>query len=301
VTQPAKALDSTAVALMLFLTVSWGLNGVLAKISNTGYDPVFLTVVRSVIAAVLVYGWCRYRKIKLFERDGTLVPGIIAGALFGFEFLCIFVGFEYSSVGRVSLLVNTMPFIVLVGAHYLLGERMTTVKIAGLLLAFAGVAVIFSDNLSAVGDQVWIGDILALMAAVLWAATTLVIKGTRLSAASAEKVLLYQLVFSAIVVAPVLLGVDSPIRDANSAATIALLAQAIFIVAFTYLLWFWLMRQYPASSLTSFTFLAPAFAVIGGWLFLSEPVSWRLGLSLAMIAAGIYIVNRPRRTVPPSA
>ncbi len=300
-TRSGQALDGKAVALMLFLTVSWGLNGVLAKISNTGYDPVFLTVARSVIAAVLVYLWCRYRGINLFERDGTLLPGAIAGALFGVEFLCIFTGFEYSSVGRVSLLVNTMPFMVLVGAHFLLGERMTPAKVAGLALAFAGVAVIFSDKLSAVGDKVWIGDLLALAAAALWAATTLIIKATRLSTASAEKVLMYQLVFSAIVVAPVLLFVDEPIRDANLAATLALLAQAAFVVAFTYLLWFWLMRHYPASALSSFTFLTPAFAVIGGWLILSEPLSWRLGLSLAMIAAGIYIVNRPRRTVPPSA
>ena len=112
---------------------------------------------------------------------------------------------------------------------------------------------------------------------------------------------MYQLVVSAIVIAPVLLTIDNPIRDPDWRATGALLTQALFVVAFTYVLWFWLMRQYPASALSSFTFLTPAFAVIGGWLILSEPVSWRLALSLAMIGAGIYIVNRPRRTVPPSA
>lgn len=296
-----SSLDSTAVGLMLFLTLSWGLNGVAAKISNTGYDPIFLTVARSAIAMAVIYLWCLLRAIPLFEKDGTLWAGIGVGVLFGAEFVCLFIAFDYSSVGRVSLLVNTMPFIVLIGSHFLLGEKMDAGKIAGLLLAFAGVAVIFSDRLTATGSNVWLGDILALSGAVLWAATTLLIKGSKLSTASAEKVLSYQLVVSAIFVAPLLLFVENPIRDANTAATVALLFQAIFVVAFTYLLWFWLIRHYPASSLSSFTFLTPAFSVLGGWLILSEPISWKLFLSLAMIAMGIYIVNRPRRTVPPAA
>lgn len=300
-TEVRSALDNKAVALMLFLTLSWGLNSVAAKISNTGYDPIFLTVVRSAIAMVLVFVWCRFRGISLFGKDGTLVAGIGVGILFGGEFACMFVAFEYSSVGRVSLLVNTMPFIVLIGAHYLLGEKIDSGKIAGLVLAFAGVAVLFSDRISVAGEQVWAGDGLALIAAVLWAATTLLIKASKLSTASAEKVLSYQLVFSAIFIAPLMLFVENPIRDANTAATLALLFQAIFIVAFTYLLWFWLIRHYPASSLSSFTFLTPAFSVLGGWLILNEPVSWKLFLSLAMVALGIYIVNRPRRTALPAA
>lgn len=293
------ALDGKAVGLMIFLTLAWGLNGVFAKISNTGYDPVFLTVARSAIATVLVLLWCRVRDIPLLEKDRTLWPGILAGVLFGVEFLCIFKGLEYSSVGRVSLLVNTMPFIVLVGAHFLLGERIDAGKVIGLVLAFAGVALVFSDNLSATHPDAWIGDVLALVGSALWAATTLLIKGSRLSVASAEKVLIYQLVVSAIVVAPVLIFIENPIRDANLAATIALLVQAAFIVAFTYMLWFWLVRHYPASALSSFTFLSPAFGVIGGALILSEPMTVQIFLALALIAVGIFIVNRPRRTVPP--
>lgn len=293
------ALDGKAVALMIFLTLAWGLNGVAAKIANTGYDPVFLTVARSAIATVLVLLWCWLRRIPLLEADGTLWPGILAGVLFGGEFLSIFIGLEYSSVGRVSLLVNTAPFIVLVGAHFLLGERIDAGKVIGLVLAFAGVALVFSDRLSVTGPDAWIGDVLGLAAGVLWAATTLLIKGSRLSVASAEKVLIYQLVVSAIVIAPILLFVESPIRDANLAATIALFIQAAFIVAFTYMLWFWLVRHYPASALSSFTFLSPAFGVIGGGLILSEPMTVQIFLALALIAVGIFIVNLPRRAIPP--
>jgi drug/metabolite transporter (DMT)-like permease len=83
-------------------------------------------------------------------------------------------------------------------------------------------------------------------------------------------------------------------------ATGALVFQAVFVVAFTYLVWFWLVRRYPASGLSSFAFLTPAFSVLMGGLILDEPLSMRLLVALAMIAVGIIIVNRPRKAALPS-
>ena len=294
------AVDGFAGAVMIGLTFAWGLNGVAAKIANTGFDPVFLTVARSVMATALVYSWCAWRGVALLGRDGTLGAGVLAGALFGFEFLLIFSGLEYTSVARSALLVNTMPFWVLIGAHFLLGERMDGIKLGGLALAFAGVAVIFSDRLSVPGPDAWIGDLMSLGAGALWAATTLVIKGSKLSSTAPEKVLLYQLAVSAVIMLPLLLVAGPVLRNVTVLATGALVFQAVFVVAFTYLVWFWLVRRYPASGLSSFAFLTPAFSVLMGGLILGEPLSMRLFLALAMIAIGIIIVNRPRRAALPS-
>ena len=161
---------------MIGLTLSWGLNGVAAKLSNPA-TPVFLTLARSVVGGGMVFLWCRWRGIRLFERDGTLWLGLLAGLLFGLEFLLIFVGLDYTSAARSTLLVNSMPFWVLLGGHFFLGERMSLRKFIGLLLAFAGVALVFSDKLSLPGPDALIGDLMSLAAGLLWAATTLVIKG----------------------------------------------------------------------------------------------------------------------------
>ncbi|CAG1005075.1 MAG: DMT family transporter [Rhizobiaceae bacterium] len=289
------AVDTVAVALMVLLTFSWGLNSVAAKITNTGFNPIFATCFRSALGAVLVFGWCRWRRISLFDSDGTLWPGVLAGALFGFEFALIFFGLDFTSVARSVLLVNTMPFWVLVGAHFLLGERMTVTKLAGLVLAFLGVAVVFYDKLSLIGPQALWGDLMSLGAGALWGATTLVIKSSRLVRASAEKILLYQLVVSALVVIPLVPLAGPVLRGVSAAASGALLFQAIYIVAFTYVLWFWLMRRYPAAGLSSFAFLTPVFGVFLGGVLLDEPLSAWLFVALAMIAAGLAIVNRPQR------
>lgn len=289
------AVDTAAATLMIVLTFSWGLNSVAAKITNTGFNPIFATCFRSALGAALVFGWCRYRRIRLFGRDGTMWPGVLAGALFGFEFALIFFALDFTSVARSVLLVNTMPFWVLVGAHFLLGERMTVTKLAGLLLAFLGVGVVFSDRLSLIGPQALWGDLMSLGAGALWGATTLVIKSSRLVRVSAEKILLYQLVVSAVVVLPLVPLAGPVLREVSTAAVGALLFQAIYIVAFTYVLWFWLMRRYPAAGLSSFAFLTPVFGVFLGGVLLDEPLSARLFVALAMIAAGLVIVNRPQR------
>lgn len=289
------AIDTAAVALMIGLTFSWGLNGVAAKITNTGFNPIFATCFRSALGAVLVFAWCRWRGISLFGRDGSLWPGIVAGALFGLEFALIFFGLDFTSVARSALLVNTMPFWVLVGAHFLLGERMSVTKLGGLVLAFLGVAVVFSDKLSLIGPNALAGDVMSLAAGALWGGTTLVIKSTRLVRANAEKILLYQLVVSAIVVLPLVPLAGPVLREVSAISIATLLFQAAFIAAFTYVLWFWLMRRYPAAGLSSFAFLTPVFGVFLGGVILDEPLSPRLFVALAMIAVGLVIVNRPQR------
>lgn len=290
------AVDAAAVAIMIFLTFSWGLNGAAQKISNLGFNPVFGSLFRSVLGALLIYLWCVARGIPLFNRDGTLSAGLLAGFLFGVEFLCIFIGFDYTSLGRGSLMINTMPFWVLIGAHFLLGERMSMARLVGVALAFGGVFVIFSDKLGAPGPNAWIGDLLTLAAGILWGATSLVIKGSRLNNASAEKLLLYQLAVAAVMSAPLLLIAGPVFREVSSLSVGALLFQAVFVVAFSYLVWFWLMRRYPASGLASFAFLTPAFSVLIGAVLLDEPLTWKIGLALVLIAGGLIIVNRPTRT-----
>lgn len=294
-----SAVDGFAAAVMIALTFSWGLNQVAIKVANLGFNPIFAVLARSAIAAVLVYLWCLYRRIDLFQKDGTLWPGIAAGALFGTEFAFIFVGLDYTTAARGALMVNTMPFWVLIGAHFFLGERMTRQKLVGIVLAFAGVYLVFSDELSLPDPAAIRGDMMCLLAGMIWGATNLVIKGSKLTETSAEKTLLYQLVVSAVILVPFVPLAGPVLRDVSALATVSLLFQAVVIVSFTYLLWFWLMRRYPASGLSSFVFLTPAFGVLCGGLLLGEPLSARIFLALGLIAVGLVLVNRPmRRTVP---
>lgn len=295
------ALDTFAIVTMVGLTFTFGLSNIATKVANMGFNPIFVVTARSTIAIILILLWCRWRQIPLFLSDGTLRAGLLVGVLFGLQFVLMFVGLEFTSVARAVLLANMMPFFMLIGAHYLLGERMDTTKVLGLVLAFAGVAVIFGDRLSLPGPDAWIGDLMNLAASAIWAAIILVIKKSSLSDVSAEKVLSYQLGVS-IPFSALLLPFAGPIlRDPGLLPIGAILFQACFITTVAFIAWFWMIRRYPASSLSSFIFLTPAFGVIQGGVLLDEPLSWWLLLSLGLIAAGLLIVNRPRQAVPPTA
>jgi len=293
-----NAVDTAAAAIMVWLTFSWGLNYVAAKVSYAGYNPVFVSIARSVLGGLCVFAWCRLRGIKLFEADGTLGAGIVVGVLFGVEFLCLYVGLEYTTVARNTLLVNTMPFWVLIGGHFLLGEHINARKLAGLILAFCGLAAVFSDGIVAGSDATLTGDLLSLGSGILWAATSIVIKRSKLVETSAEKLLLYQLAGAAIVGALVMPFAGPPIRAVAALPTLALLFQSFYVVAFTYVLWFWLLTRYPASGLSSFAFLSPVFGVLCGAVLLGEPPTIRIFLALGLIAAGLIIVNRSARRQP---
>jgi len=294
------AVDMTAAATMVGLTFSWGLNYVAAKVSYAGYDPVFVSIARSVVGGLCVLAWCRLRGIRLFRPDRTLAAGMVVGVLFGCEFLCLYVGLELTTVARNTLLVNTMPFWVLIGGHLLLGERINARKLGGLVLAFCGLAAVFSDGVVAGNDPTLTGDLLSLGSGVLWALTSIFIKRSRLVETSAEKLLLYQLAGSAVVGTLVLPLAGPPIREIGLLPTLALLFQSFYIVAVTYVLWFWLLTRYPAAGLSSFAFLSPAFGVLCGAVLLGEPLTIRIFLALGLIAAGLIIVNRPARKQVPA-
>lgn len=96
-----------------------GLNQVAIKIGNRGFNPMLMAAGRAALGGLCVFLWCYWKRIPLFGRDGTLKPGILAGLLFGVEFVLIFLAMELTSVGRVTLMMNVMPFWVAIGSHFL--------------------------------------------------------------------------------------------------------------------------------------------------------------------------------------
>jgi len=188
------------------------------------------------------------------------------------------------------------PFVVALGMPLIArAERLGALQSAGLVLAFAGIAWAFAEGFSrpAAGARQWLGDGLGVLAGVLWGATTLAIRATRLGQASAEKTLLYQLAVSAALLLIAVLVSRAPWPAQLSSLAWSSLAFQTVIVSFaSYLVWFWLIRHYPATRLASFTMLTPVFGLLLGALLLAEPVTARLVIALAAVAAGIFLVNR---------
>jgi rhomboid family GlyGly-CTERM serine protease len=294
--QRKRTLDVFAVAVLILCCFLWGLNQVAAKAALPEIPALWQATLRSAGAAILVWLWAARRGIALFARDGTLKGGLLAGALFGAEFFCIFVGLQFTTASRMVVFIYIAPFVVALGMPLIArSERLAPLQSVGLVVAFAGVAWAFAEGFSrpAAGLLQWLGDGLGVLAGVLWGATTLAIRATSLGQASAEKTLFYQLAVSALLLLVAALLSAAPFPDRLSSLAWGSLAFQTVIVSFaSYLVWFWLMRHYPATPLASFTMLTPVFGLILGAVLLAEPVTARLLIALATVAAGIFLVNR---------
>jgi drug/metabolite transporter (DMT)-like permease len=290
-------LDTLAVTLLLVCCLFWGFQQILIKTTVGEVPPLWQAALRFIGATVLLALWCLWRGVKLFERDGTLRAGLLAGALFAGEFTCIYLGLRETTASRLTVFLYTSPFVVaLLLPRLVPAERLRAVQWAGLTIAFAAVAVAFSEGFNGqVGPHQLRGDALALAAGVLWGLTTLVIRASAMAKASAEKTLFYQVAVTA-VAAPLLslaLGETWSLHYSPYAWTSIALQTAVGAFA-SYLAWMWLLRHYPATQMSSFTFLTPVFALVFGVLLLDEPLTTQLVLALAGVAAGIVLVNRRR-------
>jgi len=293
--QPRKALDAHAFAVMLLLTALWGFQQVTVKVAAADVSLVMQAALRSVLACALLLVWAQVRGTALFGRDGTLWAGLAAGALFAGEFVFIYAGLGHTNASRMSVFVYLTPALTALGLHYFVpGERLVARQWAGVALAFAGLALAFADGFSA-GKATLAGDLCGLAAAVLWASTTVLIRATALSSASATKTLFYQLGVSAIAlpIASWALG-ESGIVALTPLAIASLAYQGVIVAFATYLAWFWLLTRYLAAPLSVLSFLTPMFGVLCGVVFLSEPLSGTFAFAALLVAAGIVLVNLRR-------
>ncbi len=289
-----KALDGRAFSLMVLLTALWGFQQVAIKLTAADVSLVMQAALRTILAAALLLAWARWRGIALFSRDGTLAAGIGAGLLFGGEFVFIYAGLEHTAASRMVVFIYLAPIVTALGVHWWVpGEHLVRAQWVGVAFAFAGVALAFGDGFLAAQGATLLGDVCGVVAAVLWGATTVLIRTTSLSRASAAKTLFYQLA----VAVPVLLGASFLLGEVGVVAltpfALASLAYQGAIVAFaSYLAWFWLLTRYLAGRLAVFSFMTPLFGVLAGVAVLGEPLTPTFAAASLLVGGGIVLVNR---------
>jgi drug/metabolite transporter (DMT)-like permease len=293
-TSTTRPLDALAASIVVVLCLSWGFNQVATKLAIHDIPPLTQAAVRSAVAALLIAAWCRVRGISLLKHDGTLWFGIAAGVLFAAEFILIYQGLLYTTATRAVLFIYLAPFFVVLGARIVLpADRFGAAQWLGLGLSFAGMLIAFGLPTPAMDPRQHIGDVMMVAAALFWAATTLIIKASPLTHASAEKVMLYQLVVSAPIMTITALVVGERITHIPSALALGSLAyQTVWVVSVTFVVWFALIARYSASRLSAFTFLTPLFGVAAGHLVLNEPLTTAFAAAVVLVAAGLVLVNR---------
>ncbi|WP_293663050.1 DMT family transporter, partial [Rhodoferax sp. OV413] len=276
-----KAIDGQAIVVMVVLCATWGMQQVALKATAADIAPVMQIGLRSGLAALLVAGLMRWRAEPMDLRDGTLRPGLAVGALFALEFVLVAEGLRHTSASHMVVFLYTAPVFAALGLHWRLpSERLGLRQWAGIALAFGGLALSFlgpepgspgGPSAQRAASMLW-GDFLGLLAGLSWAATTVVVRCSRLASAPATQTLQYQLMSAGAVL--LLVAFASGQAQVNFTPQVAAsLAFQVVIVSFaSFLAWFWLLRTYQASRLGVFSFMTPLFGMVFGAWLLNEPL-----------------------------
>lgn len=286
-------LDGTGIAALLGVTALLAANQVIVKITTAGLQPVFFAGARSALAVLFVWGWMVWKGRAPRYTPGTLGPGLLIGAVFAVEFLCLFMALDLTTVSRAAIIFYSMPVWLGLAAHFgLPGERLTKVRALGLLLAFCGTAWAILDRGSSGGQGSLAGDLYALVGAFGWAGTAFIARRPRMAAVGPEMQLLWMVAVSApmlLIVAP---AFGPFLRAVEPMHWVWLVFQAGVVVAGGFISWLWLLSRYPAATVASFSFLTPIFSLTLGWLLMGEQLGWSILGAGGLVAAGIILINR---------
>jgi drug/metabolite transporter (DMT)-like permease len=291
----SEYLPVSAGLIMILLCFLWGAQSVSIKFSNQGMPPLMAATFRSLVAGTLVWIYARIKNKDVTFPEGQSHHAMIIGLLFGLEFLFLYWSLVYTPVSRSLIFMYTHPFWVALGAHFFLNnDRLNTSKIFGLLLAFCGVLAVFQARSEALHSLHLVGDFMAILAAIFWAATTLYVKHI-VGKVELDHIqtLFAQLFYSIPVLALGSVLFELPAKlDLTPLVLASLFYQSVIVAFFSYLVWFWLIGRHVVSRLAAFTSMAPIFGVILGGVLLNEPLTFLIWLGLACVAGGVYMVNR---------
>lgn len=291
--QSKEYLDLKAISLLIFLTMLWGFNYAVVKYSNQGLSPIFTSTLRSIIASFCGILYCLKKGDILFHRTRMIFHGLVVGLLFGLEFACIYLGLIYTDAARSVIFVYLSPFVVAIGAHFFIkGDKLNFLKILGLVIAFLGIFVVFGGRPSTAKPTMLLGDLLEILAAFFWGATTIYIKRFMAENIHPIHTFLYQLVFSIPILFLLSLIMENKwVYRFDLYIASSLFYQSVIVAFLSYFLWFKLIHEYSISRLSSFTFFTPIFGVLSGILFIKEELTPSLLIGLPLVSIGIFFVN----------
>ena len=283
-----------AIALISF-SLLLGINHVVIKLVNVGLNPIFFAGIRSFIAFLFIIIWMKLtRKPIVFNKKNTNIC-LIAGLVFALEFLFLFLALDFTSVSRNSIIYYSMPLWLTILLFFTKNkEKLSYIKLLGLILAFSGVVISVSKNDTGIiiNSSSLFGDFLAFLAALFWALLIIIAKNSNFNKETPEMQLLWMVMISGPILICFSFFVEDPIRDFQIIHIWGLLFQSIVVVAGGFLFWLWLLSKYPASGVASFSFLTPIFTIFFGWLILSEVMTPDFIFAAFLVITGLILINK---------
>ncbi|MBW1865726.1 MAG: DMT family transporter [Deltaproteobacteria bacterium] len=281
-----RPLSLQASVLAIFLCVLFGANAVAIKFSLTGLGTFTAAAIRFSIAVVA--------NMPIF---GYYYTFLILSVLFVAQISLFYMGLSKTFASRGALIVNLVPFLVLLLSHvFTRDDRITLGKLLGILMGFSGILFLFLQKRD-ISDELKTGDMLIFFATLLWACSGVYTKKI------IQNYRPFQMVFYPLLFAVPFLYIcaflfDKPMMNAPGGSVLAaILYQGLITGSFGFVAWNVLLQRYGAVSLHTFIFIMPVVGVLLGGLMLKEPITGNIIIALALIGTGIFVTQFNKKTL----
>jgi drug/metabolite transporter (DMT)-like permease len=263
----------------------------------SGIPPFTSVALRFAIATTILLAIARLMKVPLGAQPHEKTLWLINGALFfSVSYGIVYWSEQYVPSGLTSILFATFPLMVTLLAHLMLpGEPLRVRSGVGALVAFVGVVVIFSEDLTKiVGPKAEIAAAVFMLSPLVSSLSSVLVKkwGGRIHPLSlaAMPMALASLVMAGMAL---LFERDRPIVWTRAAIG-SLAYLSVLGSALTFTLYYWLLRHVRASRVALIAYATPVIAVITGVVFLDEPLTSRFVLGGALVIAGVAFTAKSR-------
>jgi drug/metabolite transporter (DMT)-like permease len=292
----ARAMTRAEWAMLLGLSVIWGCSFLFSKIAVAEIPPFTLVFGRVAIASLSLLAALAALRLALPRGRGLWLDFAGMGLLNNVvPFSLIFWGQTQIGAGLSSILNATTPLFTVLVAHVLTAdEKLTRARVVGVLLGFAGVAVMLGPELLLALDRAVLAELACLCAAFSYALSSVFGRRFARQGVKPAQAAFGQLTASTLLMVPLVLLVDRPwtVPLPHAQAWASLLALGVLCTAFAYLIFFRILGGAGATNIMLVTFLIPTSAILLGALVLGERLGARDVAGMALVALGLASIDR---------
>jgi len=288
-----RPVDAKAAALMVLITTMWGGNVVAIKYGLFTFPPMWSAFWRFLSGLPVIWALARVMRVPLAPEPEEREQLKLLGLLFFAQLAVLNLGLNFTSAAYAIVLLNANPVFTNLLAHYFVpGDRLTSLKLAGLAVSVAAVSFAFLGRPEArLASAPLLGNSLCLLAAFLVAAR-LVYTKRLVATIEPIKAIFWQVVWSQpLFLAAALAFEPMTLKPVESGAVAAILYQGVIVAGGCFIAWTLLLRRHPAGALSVFAFPTPIFGVLFSAALFGERIGFEVLAGGVGVALGILIAT----------
>lgn len=281
---------------LILVAVIWALNFTVIKVALEQMDAFSFNGLRFLFAALTLYIALVKKGQKLSFKKEHWIPLILLGILGNLVYQVVFIiGIDLTLAANAAVMLGTIPIWVAVLSHFFTDEKLTRIKTIGAIIAFSGVAliVIGDEEPISFGSSTFIGDLIVIASAVVWAVYTILCKKylkeytpTQFSTLMA---IIGVITLTSIGV-PSIINLDWP--SLTWEAYVGVFYSGAFSVGLAYLIWNNGINKIGAVKTAAYQNLVPVLGLVFGIFLLNEELTLEQYVGAFLVISGIVVSRR---------